>query len=167
MSGKRSRRRLATTAFRHLTGAGRMLTVWLGIVLLSINLFGWMLTVPGGLSGTSVLPDPSGRQAATVAAQAAGMLAGMPLCHMDGAGLPEPGGASRQAPRRDGDDRRPVCPACFPFGNAATGALMASPPVEIALSVSRVIERRRPDDRRAPSSRVPFLYHARAPPIPL
>ncbi|MTJ82315.1 MAG: hypothetical protein F8N37_15085 [Telmatospirillum sp.] len=165
MSGKRSRLRLAITAFRHRAGAGRMLTAWLGVVLLSINLFGWMLAVPGGPS--SVPPDPSGRLAATVAAQAAGMLAGMPLCHMDGAGLPEPGGAPREAPRRDGDDRRPVCPACFPFGNAATGALMAAPPVEIALSVSRVIEHRRPDDRRAPSSPVPLRYHARAPPIPL
>ncbi|PKU21344.1 hypothetical protein [Telmatospirillum siberiense] len=130
--------RRAKTPLKHL------LTAWAGAVVLAINLFGW--------TGTS-LSDAS-PQAMDMA-----MLDGTPLCeHVQH--------HSPQDQRGNADHGKMVCPACFPLGNASSGALTSGPPTAQTVAAPLVVERALPPDRRAPSSFVPHRYQARAPPRP-
>ncbi|PKU21696.1 hypothetical protein CWS72_25585 [Telmatospirillum siberiense] len=129
---------------RGKTPLKHLLTAWAGAIVLAINLFGWTVTS---------LP------AAAPQAMDMAMLDGMPLCEH----------VQHQPPqdqRGGADHGKMVCPACFPLGNASSGALAAGPPTAQTVSAPLVVERSLPPDRRAPSSFVPHRYQARAPPRP-
>jgi hypothetical protein len=121
----------------------RLLTGWLGVVVLAVNLFGWTLI---SALPESVFPSPSDTVVDVFDA--------VPMCE-HGAEHHHGHGA---------DHGKMVCPACFPLGNAASGALASVSPTSLRAADSRVAERIRPADGTAPSSFVPHRYQARAPP---
>jgi len=108
---------------------------WLGVLVLAINLFGWTL-----------VPPPSAEMVATA------LLPGMPMCHH---------GPDGQSDGR-GDHGGPLCPACFPLGNATCGALVAvSPELALpAMSADRLLF----DGDAVSIAWVPHPYLARGPP---
>lgn len=120
-----------------------LLTIWVGTTVLAINLFGWTAT-----SSPEASPQSMDME----------MVEGMPLCaHV------------RHQPPQDqrggADHGKLVCPACFPLGNAASGALAATPPTAWTVAEPRILERGMPSDWRMPSSFAPHRYQARAPPL--
>lgn len=130
------------TALKHV------LTAWISAIVLAVNLFGWTLT--------SLPEAPSLQPSADMAMMAA----------FDGALLCEHA-AGHDGDHGNGqgtDHGKMVCPACFPLGNASSGALVCVPPAVLVSVESLLVERIRPGDRTAPSSFVPHRYQARAPP---
>ncbi len=135
-----ARRRSGKSALKHT------LTAWIGTVVLAVNLFGWTLTS---------LPEASPPSSVdrTMAA-----FDGAPLCEH---------AAGHEGDHGDGEDTghgKMVCPACFPLGNASSGALLSAPPAVLAAAESLIVDRIRPDDRIAPPSFLSSRYQARAPP---
>lgn len=125
----------------------RLLTIWLGAAILAVNLFGWTLT--------STLPESVALSPSVAMVDA---FDDMPMCEH---------GADHHTDRgnnKNVDHGKMVCPACFPLGNASSGALVAAPPTAFVAIDSLIVERIRPDDRTAPSSFAPRRYQARAPP---
>jgi hypothetical protein len=114
---------------------------WFGVIVLAVNLFGWMLTS---------LPLPSD----TVVS----LFDDVPICE-HGAGQD-----GNHQNRHGGDHGKLVCPACFPLGNATSGVLVSTPPAILVVAESFIIARIRPDDRTLPSSFLSHRYQARAPP---
>ena len=118
----------------------RLLSAFLQIVVLAVNLFGWTL-VP--VSEASARP-------------VAEMLSSADICEHS---------ADPQSGHDGGNHDKMVCPACFPLGNASSGALAA-----VALAVPAPFTpvvglHGLPDDSAGCSSFHPFQYQARAPPL--
>ena len=124
----------------------RHLTAFLGTIVLAINLFGWTLT---SLPETS-LPPPSD----TVAE----IFDNVPMCEH----------AAGHHNEHDGDHGKGklVCPACFPMGNASSGALLSTPPVSLVSAQPIIVDAALPGDITVPASFLSHRYQARAPPQP-
>jgi hypothetical protein len=147
VSGSPNGRRLGASPVRsRKIDFNHALTAWIGAVVLVVNLFGWTLTS---------LPDASPQSTADAAEN---LFDDAPMCEH---------AADHHTDRGDNkntDHGKMVCPACFPLGNASSGALVSAPPTALVAVDSLIVERIRPDDWIAPSSFVPHRYQARAPP---
>lgn len=122
------------------------LTAWLGVVVLAINLFGWTLA-----PSVDRPPSPAGISIAELFPEA---LSGQDVCEHDGNGKSHPG---------DSHDRMD-CPACFPMGNSASGALASNADTLPEPRAPTFVRRSLPENRQAASAFHPFQYQARAPP---
>lgn len=123
------------------------LTAWLGVVVLAVNLFGWTLAPDAGALSP---PLDNG----TIAQLFPSVLSGQDICEHDDDGKGQHGGSHDKM----------VCPACFPMGNAASGALLAAGanlPSPLTLVVAR---QTLPRENLGRSAFHPFQYQARAPP---
>ena len=167
MAGEHHRRRTLTVSALpggrrrpawHLPDAGRrighLVTAWLGILVLAINLFGWILTPQQedpvlSMDSMSVLVP-----------------GGMPMCEHSSNQHQRHGAHRDRGDRQDGNRGNMVCPACFPLGNCASGALVADPPVVVSATALHLLDRLLPGDTAAFSSFHSHHYRARAPPLP-
>ncbi|HXP95528.1 MAG TPA: hypothetical protein VN809_02370 [Telmatospirillum sp.] len=142
ISGSPNRKNLGLSRAHHgKTGLKQLLTTWLGVVVLAVNLFGWTLT--------SVLPEAFALFPSDTVLDA---FDDVPMCEH---------GAEHH---RGHGGNHGKCPACFPLGNASSGALASVSPAVLVSAGSRIVERIRPEDWTAPSSFRPHRYQARAPP---
>lgn len=137
-------RRMAVAKNRSCAGVGHHLTAFLGTIVLAINLFGWTLT---SLPETS-LPPPS--------EAAADIFENLPICEH----------AASHHNDHDGDHGKGklVCPACFPMGNASSGALISTPPVALLSAQTIILNLTLSGDVTVPTSFLSHRYQARAPP---
>lgn len=133
---------------RRKTDPRHLLTAWLGVIVLAVNLFGWPLT--------SSLPETASSPPAD---SMAAMFDGAPIC--EHAAGHNGGDGSHQD--KDGHGKM-VCPACFPLGNASSGALVSGPSAAPAPLERTVVERTLPADTLTRSSFDSHRYRARAPP---
>jgi|GEM_PF-3530533 len=122
----------------------RHLTAFLGTFVLAINLFGWTLT---SLPETS-LPPPSG--------SVEDIFDDVAMCEH----------AAGHHNDHDGNHGKGklVCPACFPMGNASSGALLSTPPVALVSAQPIVVDLALPGDITLSASFLSHRYQARAPP---
>ncbi|HLN24870.1 MAG TPA: DUF2946 family protein [Patescibacteria group bacterium] len=121
----------------------RLLSAFLQIVVLAVNLFGWTL---------APVSEAAARPASGVVAE---MSADTDICEHT---------AGPQSSHGTSHDKM-SCPACFPLGNASSGAL-AAVAVAVPAPFAPVVGRQcLPDDRSASSAFPPFQYQARAPPL--
>ncbi|HIJ39044.1 MAG TPA: hypothetical protein HPP80_09130 [Rhodospirillaceae bacterium] len=136
---------MAVAKNRSCAGVGHHLTAFLGTVVLAINLFGWTLT---SLPETSI-PSPS--EAAT------DIFESVPICEH------APGHYNDRY--RDHGKGKLVCPACFPMGNASSGALLSTPPVALVSTQPIIVDLALPGDITLSASFLSHRYQARAPPL--